>query len=156
MHQVTQTMKFGGGCLMVQGYLIWWNVGPLVRINGITKKEQSFHILNTNLSDFVDESSYPEQEVTFQKDGDPKITAKKSLEAFTKSAKTFKLLLQLAFTCYESELSYAPQTKAAAYQQPSSSKKRIRTKTFGQVFLVDSNLKYIIIYYILYIIIYIN
>ena len=55
---------------------IWWNADTLVRINGITKREQYFHILNTTLPDFVDESAYSEKEVTFQKDGDPKHTAK--------------------------------------------------------------------------------
>lgn len=74
-HQVKQTMKHGGGSLMVWGCFTWWNVGPLVKINGIMKKEHYLHILETNLPDFVDESAYPE-EVTFQQDGDPKHTAK--------------------------------------------------------------------------------
>ena len=40
------------------------------------QKEQYLHILNTNLSGFVDESAYPEEEVTFQQNGDSKHTAK--------------------------------------------------------------------------------
>ena len=69
-------MKFDGESLKVRKGFIWWNVGPLVRINGIVRKDQYLHILNTNLPDFVDESAYPEEEVTFQQNGDSKHTAK--------------------------------------------------------------------------------
>lgn len=75
-HHVKETMKHGGGSIMVWGCFTWWNIGPLVRIQGIMKKEDYLNILYTNLPDFVDESAYPAEEVVFQQDGDPKHTAK--------------------------------------------------------------------------------
>lgn len=75
-HQVKQTMKHGGGSLMVWGCFTWWHIGPMVRIFGIMKKEDYLNILQTNLPDFVDLSAYPTEEVIFQQDGDPKHTAK--------------------------------------------------------------------------------
>lgn len=75
-HQVKQTVKHGGGSLMVWGCFTWWHVGPMVKIEGIMKKEDYLQILKTNLPEFVDMSAYPEDEVMFQQDGDPKHTAK--------------------------------------------------------------------------------
>ncbi|GBP08343.1 Transposable element Tc1 transposase [Eumeta japonica] len=75
-HHVKETMKHGGGSIMVWGCFSWWNIGPLVRIQGIMKKEDYLNILQTNLPEFVDESAYPTEEVVFQQDGDPKHTAK--------------------------------------------------------------------------------
>lgn len=40
------------------------------------KKEDYIRVLENNLPDFVDKSAYPEDEVIFQQDGDPKHTAK--------------------------------------------------------------------------------
>ena len=51
---------------MVWGCFMWWNVGPLVKITGIMKKEDYLNILQSNLPDFIDESAYPEEEVIFQ------------------------------------------------------------------------------------------
>lgn len=75
-HHVKQTVKHGGGSLMVWGCFTWWHLGPLVRIEGIMNKEGYLNILQTNLPDFVDRCAYPEKEVIFQQDGDPKHTAK--------------------------------------------------------------------------------
>lgn len=75
-HQVKETMKHGGGSLMVWACFAWWHLGPVVNIEGIMKKEDHLHILGDNLPDFVDQSSYPKEEVVFQQDGDPKHTAK--------------------------------------------------------------------------------
>lgn len=75
-HQVKQTVKHGGGSLMVWGCFTWWHTWPLVKIEGIMKKEDYLHILKSNLPDFVDMSAYPEEEVVFQQDGDPKHTSK--------------------------------------------------------------------------------
>lgn len=75
-HQVKETVKHGGGSLMVWGCFTWWHIGPLVKICGIMRKENYLDILQTNLTDFVDKSAYPEEEVVFQQDNDPKHTAK--------------------------------------------------------------------------------
>lgn len=75
-HHVKPTVKHGGGNFMVWGCFTWWHIGPLLNINGIMKKEDYLHILQTNLPEFVDKSAYPEEEVIFQQDGDPKHTAK--------------------------------------------------------------------------------
>lgn len=40
------------------------------------RKEDYLNILKTRLHDFIDKSAYPEGEITFQQDGDPKHTAK--------------------------------------------------------------------------------
>lgn len=75
-HQVRETVKHGGGNLMVWGCFTWWHTGPLVQIQGIMKKEDYLHILQSNLPDFVEQAAYPEEEMIFQQDGDPKHTAK--------------------------------------------------------------------------------
>lgn len=75
-HQVKQTVKHGGGSLMVWGCFTWWHVGPLVKIDGIMKKENYLDILQTNLPDFVEDCAYPTDEIIFQQDGNPKHTAK--------------------------------------------------------------------------------
>lgn len=75
-HQVKETLKHGGGSLMVWGCFTWWHIGPLIKINGIMKKEDYLQILKTNLPDFVEKCAYPEEEIVFQQDGDPKHTAK--------------------------------------------------------------------------------
>lgn len=75
-HHVKQTVKHGGGNIMVWGCFTWWHVGPLQKIDGIMRKEDYLNILKTHLPDFVDMSEYPEEEVVFQQDGDPKHTSK--------------------------------------------------------------------------------
>lgn len=71
-HQVKQTIKHGGGSLMVWGCFSWWNVGPLVKIEGIMKKEDYLSILQTNLPEFMEKSAYSKEDLVFQQDGDPK------------------------------------------------------------------------------------
>lgn len=89
--QVKQTVKFGGGSLMIWGCFTWWHIGPLFRISGIMNKEIYLHILNSQLPDFVDECAYPAEEIIFQQDGDPKHTAKIVQEWLqNQSFKTFK------------------------------------------------------------------
>lgn len=75
-HQVKQTVKHGGGSLMVWGCFNWWNTGPLVKIDGVMKKEDYLNILQTNLPEFIDGTACPVEDVYFQQDGDPKHTSK--------------------------------------------------------------------------------
>lgn len=75
-HHVKQTVKHGGGNIMAWGCFTFWNVGPLHKIDGIMRKEDYLSILQTQLPNFLDQCAYPEHEITFQQDGDPKHTAK--------------------------------------------------------------------------------
>jgi len=61
---------------MVWGCFTWWHVGPLHLIDGIMRKEDYLQILQTNLTNFIEKCAYPETEIVFQQDGDPKHTAK--------------------------------------------------------------------------------
>ena len=53
---------------MVWTCFTWWNLGPLVKIDGIMKKEYYLRILECNIPDFVEECYYPEGEIIFQQD----------------------------------------------------------------------------------------
>lgn len=75
-HHVKQTVKHGGGNIMVWGCFTWWHVGPLHLVEGIMRKEDYLQILQTYLPNFMDKCAYPEEEIVFQQDGDPKHTAK--------------------------------------------------------------------------------
>jgi len=75
-HHVKPTVKHGGGNIMVWGCFNWWRTGPLVKIDGIMKKDDYLNILKANLPEFIDLSAYPEEELVFQQDRDPKHTAK--------------------------------------------------------------------------------
>lgn len=73
---VTQTMKHGGGSIMVWGCITKNGVGPLVKIEGIMKKEQYLAILQNNLPAAVAKTGLAAENVVFQHDNDPKHTAK--------------------------------------------------------------------------------
>lgn len=61
---------------MVWGCITRNGVGPLVKIEGIMKKEQYLDILQKNLPDAIRQTKIVEENVIFQQDGDPKHTAK--------------------------------------------------------------------------------
>ena len=53
--------NISGGTLLVWEYFNWWRVGQLVNIGGIMRKENHLNILQTELSEFI-------QELIFQQD----------------------------------------------------------------------------------------
>lgn len=53
-HHIKQTVKHGGGSIMVWGCISKNGVGPLVRIDGIMRKEEYLAILQQNLPDVVE------------------------------------------------------------------------------------------------------
>lgn len=75
-NKVKQTMKHGGGNIMVWGCMTSKGVGPLVKIDGIMRKEQYLQIIRENLPRALRQLEIPQDKVTFQQDGDPKHTAK--------------------------------------------------------------------------------
>ena len=60
---------------MVWDCFTWWNLGSLIKIVGIMKKEDYLRLLPTNLPEFVDKCAYPIEEIWFQHDNDTKQTA---------------------------------------------------------------------------------
>lgn len=87
---IKETVKHGGGNVMAWGCFTWWKLGPLVKIDGIMKKEDYLSILQTHLTSFVNVCAYQSAELTFQQDGDPKHTAKVVKEWLT--TQSFKLM----------------------------------------------------------------
>ena len=73
---IKQTMKFGGGSIMCWGCFTRRGVGPLVRIEGIMRKERYLTILHSNLPSVVNSIGYNKRKVVFQQDEHPKYTAK--------------------------------------------------------------------------------
>lgn len=73
---VKQTIKHGGGSLMLWGCMTAFGMGPVHQIQGIMNKEIYLDILRQNLGQAIENMPYPENEVVFQQDRDPKHTAK--------------------------------------------------------------------------------
>lgn len=69
-------MKHGGGSIMVWGAITRNGVGPLVKIDGIMRKEDYLKILKDHLPVTIAQSGLCSDKIIFQHDGDPKHTAK--------------------------------------------------------------------------------
>lgn len=73
---VNQTVKHGGGHIKVWGCFSAHGVGPICKIDGNMNKEMYLKILKTHVAETVDFMPYPDEEIVFQHDNDPKHTAK--------------------------------------------------------------------------------
>lgn len=69
-----QTIKFGGGSIMVWACFSWTGVGPIYRINGIMDQHQYRHILEDVMEPYADDNLCVLWK--FQHDNDPKHTAR--------------------------------------------------------------------------------
>lgn len=75
-YQAIETVKHGGGSLMVWGCFSYFGVGPLVQINGIMRKENYLDLLYENLPVALGQLEYNEDDAIFQQDNDPKHKSK--------------------------------------------------------------------------------
>lgn len=78
---VEETLKFGGGSLMIWGCMTWFGTGGMSRIVGRMDSEQLISILSTSLIPTIDEvvNKLPlsaRDEALFQQDNDPKHTSR--------------------------------------------------------------------------------
>src|SRR5215469_7770260 len=76
--EVQNTVKFGGGNIMVWGCMSWEGVGRLAEVEGRMDADQYVEILEHNLLPSMEESEFSMEEVIFQQDNDPKHTSKKA------------------------------------------------------------------------------
>jgi transposase len=75
---VEETLKFGGGSLMVWGCMLWDGIGYLARIDGGLDADLYCEILNDELDKSLREYKKNPTDVIFQHDNDPKHTSKKA------------------------------------------------------------------------------
>lgn len=74
--QVVQTVKHGGGSVMVWGCMTYNGGGSLIQVEGRMDQHYYKRILIEQLLPTLDYVDFPAEEVTFQHDNDPKHTAK--------------------------------------------------------------------------------
>ncbi|KEP45486.1 transposase, partial [Rhizoctonia solani 123E] len=75
---VKQVIKFGGGNLMVWGYITRWGVGKLYRIPGTMDTAKYIEILSTAYLGSLPKFGLCSSHLIFQHDNDPKHTACKT------------------------------------------------------------------------------
>ena len=78
---VEETLKFGGGCVMIWDCISWFGAGGMSRVVERMNSEQLIGILNTCLVPTVDEIasklfSNARNNVVFQQDNNPKHTSR--------------------------------------------------------------------------------
>ena len=76
--EVQNTVKFGGGNIMVWGCMGWNGVEQLVEVEGRMDADQYVDILDNHLLPSLEESGILEEDCIFQQDNDSKHTAKKT------------------------------------------------------------------------------
>jgi hypothetical protein len=64
--EIQETVKFGGGSLMVWGCMGWNGVGILAEVEGRMDAEQYVFILEANLLPSMENSGIPEESIIFQ------------------------------------------------------------------------------------------
>ncbi|KAI1001241.1 hypothetical protein K3495_g6959 [Podosphaera aphanis] len=77
---VEETLKFGGGNLMILGSISWFGVGGMSRVVGRMNSEQLMSLLETCLLPTLDQiatqpDSFAASDLIFQQDNDPKNTS---------------------------------------------------------------------------------
>ena len=73
---IKETVKFGGGNIMVWGCMGWEGVGNLVEVEGRMNGEQYVDILDGNLLESMENLLLDPEIAIFQQDNDPKHTSK--------------------------------------------------------------------------------
>ena len=73
---IQETVKFGGGNIMVWGCMGWEGVGNMVEVEGRMNGEQYVDILDNNLLQSMNNLLVDPEIAIFQQDNDPKHTSK--------------------------------------------------------------------------------
>jgi transposase len=74
--EITPTLKFGGGNIMVWGCMGWEGVGILSEVEGRMDAKQYVDILKGGLDRSIEKLGMEKEETIFQQDNDPKHTSK--------------------------------------------------------------------------------
>ena len=86
--EVQNTVKFGGGNIMVWGCMEWNGVGQLAEVEGRMNADQYVDILENHLLPSMQEFEIPVEELIFQQNNDPKHTSKKTSTWFKDNSVT--------------------------------------------------------------------
>jgi hypothetical protein len=80
--EISPTMKFRGGNIMVWSCMGWQRVGVLSEVEGKMDAKQYIQILEGGLEESIEKLGMEAEEVIFQQDNDPKHTSKLAKEWF--------------------------------------------------------------------------
>ncbi|KAG1387787.1 hypothetical protein G6F60_013975 [Rhizopus arrhizus] len=79
-HQVRETVKHGGGCIMVWSCISWYGPGYIVDVGKCMTKDVYLEVLQDDLMEslalYMEESRKTTNQFIFMQDNDPKHTAK--------------------------------------------------------------------------------